>query len=437
MTEKIIAFEEEEIKGENDTSDAQFMADLEELRKRCEAATIEFLTQTMENEETYGRLLLASGREKRPIVVGAKGAKALLSTRFEDYVFVQGYEAICSYSNGTIEAGIRGLEGFFSRTMMMRLFQERVSEGSGSTPEVIEIEPPIATGNQPKLRIGPPSKEFRALNRYPGGPRGLTLTLSGITITNNDGAAQLLVRYANSLFFQIDLSFNVAFTLERERRRRALSKTRRPATAATSIQYPRSEYDAAAISLYWYARSARGMPLLQFLAFYQVIEFYYPRYSHLEAKKKLSAILKDPTFRVDRGDHVDRLISAIRLSRSGAIGDERSQLRAVVNECIGENDIRSFITFEADRETHFSEKSKKQRYHKIPVQNKSLDLRNDVADRIYDIRCKIVHTKDNAGDGDVDMILPFTTEADYLLHDIDLVQFVAKSVLIVASAILS
>jgi hypothetical protein len=225
--------------------------------------------------------------------------------------------------------------------------------------------------------------------------------------------------------------------LERERRRRVISRTRRQATEAASIQYPRSEYDAAAISLYWYARSARGMPLLQFLAFYQVIEFYYPRYSHVEARKKLSALLKDPTFRGDRDDHVDRLIAAILVSRSGAIGDERSQLRAVVNQCLGENDIRDFITSDAERETHFSEKSRKQRYHKIPIQNKSLDLRNDVADRIYDIRCKIVHTKDNIRDGEVEMILPFTMEADYLMFDIDIVQFVAKSVLIVASATLN
>jgi hypothetical protein len=40
------------------------------------------------------------------------------------------------------------------------------------------------------------------------------------------------------------------------------------------------------------------MPLLQFLAFYQVIEFYFPTYSQAEAHRKLKAILKDPPFGV-------------------------------------------------------------------------------------------------------------------------------------------
>jgi len=174
------------------------------------------------------------------------------------------------------------------------------------------------------------------------------------------------------------------------------------------------------------------MPLLQFLAFYQAIEFYYPRFSQVEARKKLANILKDPTFRSNRDDHVDRLISAITISRSGAIGDERSQLRSVVNHCLDPSDLRTFLESDTDREAHVSGKAAKQRFHKIPLQNKDLDVRNDVADRIYDIRCRIVHTKSDARDSDLELLLPFSAEADLIAHDIDLVQFVAKSVLISA-----
>jgi hypothetical protein len=89
---------------------------------------------------------------------------------------------------------------------------------------------------------------------------------------------------------------------------------------------------------------------------------------------------------------------------------------------------------DAELEAHVSGKAAKQRFHKVPLQNISLDVRNDVADRIYDIRCKIVHTKDDSKGGDLEMILPFSAEADLILYDIDLVQFIAKSVLISASA---
>jgi len=104
------------------------------------------------------------------------------------------------------------------------------------------------------------------------------------------------------------------------------------------------------------------MPLLQFLAFYQVVEFYYPRFSNVEARKKLTSILKDPTFRSERDEHVDRLTSAIVVSRSGAIGDERSQLRSVINHCLDPDELRNFLQSDPDRESHF----RKERKAKVP-----------------------------------------------------------------------
>jgi hypothetical protein len=174
------------------------------------------------------------------------------------------------------------------------------------------------------------------------------------------------------------------------------------------------------------------MPLLQFLAFYQCIEFYFPTFSKAEARRKIALLLKDPTFRADRDSDVARLLSAISISRSGGVGDERTQLRASINECLNPEELREFLTAEEDRAAFFSGKQKSG-VHKIPMTNETADLRNDVADRLYNIRCRIVHTKDSeqhAGN----MILPFSEEADHLIFDIDLAQFVAQKVLIATSS---
>lgn len=53
--------------------------------------------------------------------------------------------------------------------------------------------------------------------------------------------------------------------------------------------------------------------------------------------------------------------------------------------------------------------------------------------RIYEIRCKIVHTKADARDPEVELLLPFSKEADLLQFDIDLIQYVAQQVLIAGS----
>jgi hypothetical protein len=172
------------------------------------------------------------------------------------------------------------------------------------------------------------------------------------------------------------------------------------------------------------------MPLLQFLAFYQVIEFYFPTYSRAEAQRKLKSILKDPTFRGDRDADIGRLLSAVTVSRSGAYGDERSQLRATLMECIDPDSLREFLKSDPERLAFYSGKAKS--YHKIPLNNPSADLRGDVTDRIYDIRCRIVHTKNDARDGEIELLLPYSQEAEQLSFDVELVQYLAQQVLIAA-----
>jgi hypothetical protein len=76
---------------------------------------------------------------------------------------------------------------------------------------------------------------------------------------------------------------------------------------------------------------------------------------------------------------------------------------------------------------------KKLNFYKVPIANKGLDVRDDVAARIYDIRCKIVHTKDDEHQLGHGMILPFSEEADELELDNVLLEFVAQKVLISSS----
>ena len=219
-----------------------------------------------------------------------------------------------------------------------------------------------------------------------------------------------------------------------ERERRSSTRGRRKTTnLASDLQYPRTQFESAPLTLYWYGRSATGMPLLQFLAFYQVIEFYFPIYSQSEAQRKLKAILKDPTFRGDRDTDIARLLGAIHVSRSGAFGDERSQLRATLAECADPDSLRQYLVSDVERKEFFATKAKSLPYHKIPLLSPVADLRNDVADRIYDIRCKIVHTKTDSRDNSFELLLPFTQEAEQLSFDIDLAQYLAQLVLIAGS----
>jgi hypothetical protein len=406
-----------------------------DLAARCKSAglTLEERTQT-EHAPSF-KLGMKCGRDVRWLFFGSdEGIARILSVPFEKFVFLGDYEAICSYQDGLIEAAIRANgPGFAPSSFMFRRVFDSGGRADSFDIDAVKllVEPPD-TGI-PRIEISPASDVFTTLRRAPGRAR-LTLKLTNCKIANHDQALALLNRTANSLFFQIDLLSDVAIMLERERRRFPPStRAAKTPDLANDLQYPKTEFDDAPLSLYWYARSAFGMPLLQFLAFYQVIEFYFPTYSKAEAQRKLKAILKDPTFRGDRDADIGKLLSTIYVTRTGAFGDERSQLRATLTECVDSAALRGFLECDDARKEFYSTKGKDPLYHKIPLSNPTADLRNDVADRIYDIRCRIVHTKNDSREGELELLLPFSAEAQKLSVDIELVQHLAQAVLIAGS----
>ena len=177
------------------------------------------------------------------------------------------------------------------------------------------------------------------------------------------------------------------------------------------------EYDEIPVSLYWYARSATGMPLLQYLAYYQVIEFYYPTYSQAEARKRIKNILKDPAFRPDKDADIGKILSLFNYR--GRLGDEKTQLKATISECVSIEDLRNFISSDDNRRDFFQSKHKGISTNKILLENENVDLITQVCNRVYDIRCKIVLTKEESHGETLDILLPYSKEAEQLIYDID------------------
>lgn len=132
------------------------------------------------------------------------------------------------------------------------------------------------------------------------------------------------------------------------------------------------------------------MPLLQFLAYYQSIEFYFPIHSQAEAQRKVRNVLKDPNFHLDREADIRRIFASIKGTGGFGFGDERSQLKATLQECVNPGELRDFQTIDDNRRQFFSSKAKGLTSIGLPINNPTADLRNDVAERIYDLRCKIV-----------------------------------------------
>src|SRR5690606_16162768 len=144
----------------------------------------------------------------------------------------------------------------------------------------------------------------------------LSVRLLGVSISQHDKALSYLRRVTDSMFFEIDMHTGLALSLIRDRR-----PVRRPGArrlrSEFSLEFPRIELDEGPASLYWYARSGAGMPLLQFLAFYPVIEYYFPAYAQEEPRRRIRAVLKDPTFRIERDADIGRVLSVMAGSGRG------------------------------------------------------------------------------------------------------------------------
>jgi hypothetical protein len=369
-----------------------------------------------------------NGRRTRTVYIGAEeAADALLAFRLEDIVFLGDYSAICSYKEGWVEAAVRPHGVGPARGLIARksIFGSAIKPNS-EEPAEIEISGP----NGLVLRLTEKHGCLYWLDY--GAP--IYLRIEGVGITEHDKAVNLLEDLSNSLFMQVDFRFDSALTLGKGRYPlRRSPRSRGKLDEDTQLVFPRFIYERNPSSLYWYARSATSMPLLQFLAFYQCIEFFFPQYSRQETIAKIKNVLKDPAFDGTKDSSINVVLNVTMEGRRGSFLEERQQLSATLKHCVNAGALRDFLNETEERRRYYGSDYKKISDKRI-VFSEDSGIVDQTAERIYDIRCKVVHTKSlDGGEGDA-MILPFSAEADLLMTDVELIRFLARRVLIASSA---
>ncbi|MFC4690933.1 hypothetical protein ACFO5T_10880 [Dokdonia genika] len=419
------------------------------LKKKLEGSNISFEEIVPENPDFPNRIVfeIPSAREKNEclLIFREEPLNQALDCEFEKFRFIQGYEAIWSKENQIIEAEISNVDNpsrfFFNRLDELINKPEEVDDDE-ETEEVVSINLPSIDGYI--LTIGYCSKEFGFLSgsRERGPRRGIsrriTIKIQNSKISTHDRALEILEKIANSIFFQIDLAFEIPISLQTQREswiERTQKRRRKQlfVDESATISEPKYEYDSEPISLYWYAKESGQMPIFQYLAFYQTTEFYFPIYSSFEAKQKIQGLIKDPRFNPNRDADITKIISTINANGGGkSFGKERDQLKATISACTNNIELKDFFSSDQNRFDFFAEnKGKNLAKHKLSVKNETADLVAEVSERIYEIRCRIVHSK--ASEGDFEVLLPYSNEVKKMNYDIELIEFIARKVLITSS----
>lgn len=417
------------------------------LLGRADAARIDTEVRALEGRELgrstqYVLLQLPNGRLTRQITVFPRDVEDLLDIQFEKYTVIGDYVAAVDTTSGRIEALVAG-PGTAGRFNIGRVFSqlpgiEVITEGDpelekeafedGGDPRQVSAQNwRLAVGqNGVSIEISPASAEFQILLE-----RGVTIKVDGVATSSHDEALEALERYAAAMLFDLDVVYGVHVQLAKRRRQNRRRRHERPDHPP---KFPRNKYAGQALELYQYGRSAAGLPLLEYLAYYQSLEYFFPFFAKEQTVHSVRSQLLHPGFDPLNDAALNRLINlAAPAARTGMA--EREQLRATIRACMTEADVSDFVESLPEYTDHFcSKKQKIKGVGAFHLSGNQSDIRDQAADRIYAIRCRIVHSKQDGGGNSQDVLLPSSAETESLQADVELIRLVAQRALIARAA---
>jgi hypothetical protein len=259
-----------------------------------------------------------------------------------------------------------------------------------------------------------------------------TLKITGVAYDGHDSTLALLDDFAGSVLFDFDLRFDMPLFLER-RERVTLARLRKHDYAEMRPPvFPPIRYSTPATTLYFYSKASRSMPLLQYLAFYQAIEFFFPTFFEQELIARVRNQIRDPRFNWASDEMVKRVIGLAQQGGRGPL-PEKEQLRATLEASLDDDDLRSFIEEVAETASFVSDKNKLKGVPAVSFKSPA-KLVDQLVERMYAIRCRIVHAKDAGAQVYADPLLPYSNEAGRLAHDLRIIEHVCQKVIIAGAS---
>jgi hypothetical protein len=395
------------------------------------------------DDDTYTEAILRidwpSGKGMRRVVVDESDAVLLEQVSVDDYRVLGDYDAVWNTKSGVIEARLGPLARIGAGVRRRQLSSlpgvellsvAAVAETGEEDDALTDPEQPwrlVVSSGKVTIEISPVSGDLKAMLAINWG-QFESMKITGLEVRDGDGALGALEEVGRSFLLDLDLRYGAGYNLFERRtpvRRAGVTRITEPPT------FPRNRYAPEPLALYSYGRSASGLPLLEYLAYYQAIEFYFPMIAQEETVRSVGSALRNPRFDITSEAALRRLISLATPNGPRGRMSERDQLRLTVRSVTDAETIRQLIESNEQVTSHLCAKAQTiQGVDRLQLNHTQMDLRDQVADRIYAIRCRIVHTKDDGGDSGVDLLLPSSREARSLGPDVDLVRLVAEQALI-------
>jgi hypothetical protein len=377
--------------------------------------------------EPWLRINIYGGHEIR---VDRTTLDAVAAAPFESWRGIYGYHGYVDLGTNTLNCRVNA---YLGDAQLDRL---------GFVPVGGPLAEAVAGTSQPRrLSVEGPRAGFRitleSASLNPGilvlselRERGLVIVIEPADVADAVTARSKLVQLAGAAFFELDRRSDIRMHLARKTGGR-LARGRRSEAQESSFRYPSKVYDENAVTIYQHARelaSNRLVPMRSacYLAYYQVLEYFMPAFGRAEAMFRVRNHLLDPGFDANDDTRVGRLLNEVIASKR--FESERTQLRATLRACVTDQEmVAYFDSRESDAALlagpgHISSVRRISRSDSTP-------LIDQCADRVYDIRCRIVHSKDATASGQSAAILPGSAEEVELDADVELIEYLARAVI--------
>jgi hypothetical protein len=368
---------------------------------------------------------LPAGRSKRKVTIVEDTAEALLATEITEWRSLERYDGIWNGSSGTIELVIRG--GRMGPSLQFAI--PRLA-GSSPKPDSVGRHELMDGDTGVHITLGESSDLGRCVLRSGSRfvPRHLfTMEITNVRISTTDEADALAETVCDSLAF--DLLINQGFSIVPQRLEDKESLARRRTRVRRALGFPRNAYPHAPVLLYRAGSERSLFPLLRYWAYYQVLEYFFPKYVEANALKQLSRFLKSPGFDPHREEDVMQalVISARGIGRSAA---EVEQLTMTLEAVVIPEEVRDLIA-EGGMQTQLTSKS--ELTNRLVNLTQMPSLLPDLSRRIYDIRCRIVHSKSSSDRSNDEGLLPGTHHDDLVIPELPVIEYLAEQALISSS----
>ena len=260
--------------------------------------------------------------------------------------------------------------------------------------------------------------------------RIMTIRIYNIKGRNIEEAEQISSSYIEDCMFQMSYLKDFPFRILENWPWHQDASMREPfiyddSRSVNKHPLPRARYSSDLIRFYQLGVSS-DIPVLQFLTFYQVLEYYFVRVSDEKLYKRMASRINNPNFSAIP-ERLDSLIQDVINHRKTS--DETEMLKGVIEQYVNENEIVNFIKA---YEKYLGEKiyTKKRKRFGVELEVK-LDrghVIGNVSKVVKTIRNALVHSSDHHER--TERHVPFSESTKIVRDEIPLVRFLAERVII-------